>query len=45
MQHFTIRDGEIIEAPRVRLGWLFWLSVGLFTILLGFVILIQGPGL
>jgi len=45
MQHFIIRDGEIVKAPRRPLGFLAGLSLGLLTILLGFVILVQGPGL
>lgn len=43
--HFTVRDGEIVGTPRPRLGFLAGLSLGLLTVLVGFVIAVQGVGL
>lgn len=35
IDHFTVRDGEIIEAPRMRFGFLAGLSIGVFVIVVG----------
>ena len=35
MQHFTVHNGEIIEAPRMRFGFMAGLSIGVFVIVVG----------